>query len=99
MNGGLGRKGETEIECPFCGKGDIDITYVPPSVKVRKGPWGGSKPGVLGVSEVTIIHTSECPNCGKTRNEIKNGLEGKEIDHKKVLERLKKQGLPTQLEF
>lgn len=88
------------LKCPFCGKGDIEITYMPPSIKTKKGSWGGSKVGVIPVSGQTVVHTKSCPNCGKTNKEILKNLEGEgEIDHKKTIERIKKQGLPTEIKF
>jgi hypothetical protein len=91
------------LKCPFCGKGDIEITYTPPSTKTKSGPWGGSKADVIDVSGQTIIHTKCCPKCGKTNKEIMKNLEGEEDitkeDRKKIAERFKKQGLPTEIKF
>ena len=45
------------------------------------------------------IH-SKCPNCGASKKEIKEIMEyGEKVDHKELLKRLKREGLPTQLEF
>lgn len=91
------------LKCPFCNKGDIEITYIPFSTKTKKGPWGGYKSGVTEVSDNTIIHTEKCPNCGKSKKEIQKNLKGKEEiteeDRKKIIKRMKKQGLPTQIDF
>lgn len=43
----------------------------------------------------------DCPNCGKSKEEIKKAFEGKKeskpVKHNELLERLKKAGLPTRV--
>jgi len=93
----MGRENKT-VKCPFCGLGEIDIIYMPASLKARKGPWGGSKAGILEISEQIIVTTEKCSNCGKTKNEIKSALKkgtGKHLSHEERLRRLREAGLPT----
>ncbi len=97
---GLGRKGESEIECPFCGKAKVRMFhkegYLQPRVSRISA---GAKTTYHRVPDTYEV-LENCPNCGKTKKEIQKKLEGEEeLDHKKVLERMKKQGLPTRLEF
>ena len=96
-------KGESEIECPFCHKGKIKMFH-------KEGHLQPSFSRISAKSAVkyhrvpdTYEVLEDCPNCGKTKKEIQKLLEGeKEIteeDRKKIIERMKKQGLPTQIEF
>lgn len=91
------------LKCPFCGKGDIEVLYVPSSVRFKKGTYGGSKKGVIRSQEKTMVQTNKCPNCGKSDKEIQkktDGTEEKNItkeEHLKRLERLKAMGLPTKI--
>ena len=100
MSGGLGRKGEAEIECPFCKKAKIRMFhkegYLQPSFSRISAKSAVKYHRVPDTYEVL----ENCPNCGKTKKEIQKNLEGKtEIDHKKTVDRIKKQGLPTQIKY
>jgi hypothetical protein len=82
------------LECPFCHDKNIEAIHIPKQIKERKGTWGG-RPGKRTVPERYEIQ-SRCSKCGKTQKEIQKALkEGvKDIEkEKKILERLKKQGL------
>lgn len=98
--GGFGRKGGAEIECPFCKKGIVRMFhkegYLQPSFSRISAKSAVKYHRVPDTYEVL----EDCPNCGKTAKEIQKNLEGeREIDHKKVLKRIKKQGLPTRIEY
>jgi hypothetical protein len=84
------------IECPFCKKEAVKAIYYPPVLQMKK-----SRSAAAG-TKTKFYHTKEkweiisgCSNCGKSKEEIIKALKGKEIDLKKKLEELKKQGLPT----
>lgn len=88
------------LKCPFCKKGEIEAIYFPSVLRSRKGSWGGYKPKFERSADSIIITSDKCPNCRKTRKEIQKKIKGEEeMDHKKVVDRMKKQGLPTQIEF
>lgn len=92
---------EISLECPFCHKGQIKIRHEEGMVSYRmtRSAAAGSKPVKFRTSDRYYV-LEDCPNCGKTKKEIQEKLEGREeIDHKKLLERLKKQGMPTRIEF
>ncbi len=90
---------EIMIKCPFCKTGDITIDYIPSSVRLTKGPWGGSKPGIIRSSEKSSIREEKCPNCGKTKKEIQVKLDGKvEASHEERLKRIRDSGLPSRIE-
>ena len=97
---GLGRKGETLLECPFCGKAKIRVFHKEGYLQAKTSRISaGAKTTYHRVPDTYQV-LEDCPNCGKRRKEIERKLEGEEeIDHRKVLERMKRQGLPTRIEF
>jgi transposase-like protein len=58
------------LDCPFCKRGQISVTYYPSFKKFRKGPWGGSRVGVRKSADDFIINSPRCPVCGKTSEEL-----------------------------
>ena len=87
--------------CPFCDEGKIKVRHVP-ALKKEQFATGSA------FSKRTTTHTKEhyyvqgdCPNCGKSKEEIRKVFERKEesksIKHSELLERLKKAGLPTRV--
>jgi len=80
----------TKIPCENCGKETIEIKEIPPSKTYRRG-FTGRKGYVFHEGRVVYL-TKVCPNCGYKVGE-------KKIDHKKVIERMKRQGLPTVIEM
>jgi hypothetical protein len=89
------------MKCPFCNKGDIEILYVPSTVRPLKGPWGGSKPTLRRAQENVMVKSEKCPVCGKSQKEIEKGLEnevGNKVSHEESLKRLRESGLPTRIE-
>lgn len=102
MEGGLGRKGETEIECPFCKKGRLKVFhkegYLQPKVSRISA---GAKVTYHRVPDTYEV-LEDCPACGKKKKEIELELEGRYTDRdrlKKRVEQLKNQGIPTRLKF
>ncbi len=90
---------EIKIKCPFCKVGELTISYVPGSVRFKKGSWGGSRPGVIRSQEHSSIQEEKCPNCGKSKKEIQMKLDGEgEVSHEERLKRLRDSGLPTRVE-
>lgn len=99
---GLGRKGETEIECPFCHKGKIKMFH-------KEGHLQPKFSRIAAKSAVTYYRVpdtydviEDCPKCGKTKKEIQDVFEGKksvkELTHEERIKRLKDAGLPTVIE-
>jgi predicted RNA-binding Zn-ribbon protein involved in translation (DUF1610 family) len=98
---GLGRHGEVEMECPFCGKGKINVFH-------KEGHLQGRKSSIAAGSKITFhrrpdeYHVSQdCPKCGKTKKEIERAFETgitKDQSHDARLKRLKEAGLPTRIE-
>jgi predicted RNA-binding Zn-ribbon protein involved in translation (DUF1610 family) len=93
-------KENLQMKCPFCGKGDIEVLFVPSSVRFKKGPYGGSRGGAIRSQEATLVQT-DCPTCGKTKQEIEKALRDgvtKEVSKEERLKRLMDSGLPTRIE-
>jgi len=90
---------EQLTNCPFCGKLSIKILHIPHVVnKFASGCRAGGKRTFIQEEKYNVI--SGCEECGKSKKEVEKTLnQGKEIDHKEVVKRIKKQGLPTRIEF
>jgi hypothetical protein len=102
MERGLGRKGELALECPFCRKGKIKVFhkegYLQPKVSRISA---GSKATYHRVPDTYEV-LEACPRCGRSKKEIRRAFESgetKDIPHEERLERIRKAGLPTRLEF
>ena len=87
---------DVELECPFCHKKGVKAKYFPPSIQSRSSrSAAGKKTKIYRVPE-RYEGITDCPHCGKKSHEIekalRNGVKDPEKE-KKILERLKKQGL------
>ncbi len=86
-----------DLECPFCRKIGVKATFIPAffQAAVSRSSASGSKTKFFKTKEKYEVQ-SECPNCGKSAKEIQLALnEGKKDPEKdkKILKRLKEQGL------
>lgn len=88
------------IKCPFCEKGEIDITIISEHMSVHTSRAAGRRARIPNYHAERIEIHNKCPNCCKSKKEIKEYLEKgkKPMTHKERLERLKKRGLPLVLE-
>jgi rubredoxin len=94
-------KDET-VNCPLCNRGKIEITIIPEHYSYHSARAFGKVKRIPVVHPERVTIHNKCPNCGASKSEIKEALEHgqtKKKSHKELMERLKKQGLPTQLEF
>lgn len=93
---------ETEeiIDCPFCKKAKINVTYVHPYTS-----WSVSSISA-GSKRTKFYHDekykvqNKCPDCGKSKQEIKEALERgttKQLSHGEMIKRLKDAGIPTRI--
>lgn len=91
-------KRRINFKCPFCRKGDIVADYFSSEVRLNKGTWGGSKPGIIRSAENLYVLSEKCPVCGKSSKEIKSAYEnGVEKSHQERLERIQATGMPTKI--
>lgn len=90
---------ELLIDCPFCEKAKIKVRHKPSVTtrKLSKTATFGSRYNLIKTKEIYQV-LEDCPNCKKTKKEIEKRLkEGKPLDHKKLLERIKALGGPTRI--
>lgn len=91
---------ELLMDCPFCEKAKIKVRHKPAVAMKKRSVTGtmGSRYS-LKISKEIYDVTEDCPNCGKTREEIKKRLiEGKPMDREAILKRIKDMGLdPTKV--
>lgn len=88
---------DEEIKCPFCLEGKILVTIIPEHYSTHAArAFGRVKRIPVHHSEKVIVN-NKCPNCGKSKNEIKEVIERgktKVLSHKERIAMLKKRGLP-----
>ena len=59
------------LECPFCKKGIIKFLYKPSVYSAKRTSCrAGKSTTIRKSSDEVIITTQECPECGKTAEEI-----------------------------
>jgi len=88
------------IECPFCGRESIKVLRIPFVKQVTSSKCrAGGKNTKIQKSGDEIL--SGCSECGKTKEEVINVLEGndKKMTDEQKLKRLRDAGLPTTMEF
>jgi sarcosine oxidase delta subunit len=94
-------QGEMEIECPFCSKGKIIMYHKEGYLQAKTSRISaGAKVTMRRVGDKYIVKTN-CPNCGKTKEEIERAFdtgETKQVSHEERLKRLRESGLPTRVE-
>lgn len=97
---GLGRKGETELECPFCHKGKVKTFHKEGYMQARTSRISGRKATRSHQRAETHKVMEDCPNCGAKKKDIQAWYDGTYKEprtHKEKIERLKKRGLPLVL--
>lgn len=91
-----------KVRCPFCDKGEIDAVYTPARVERRISRGSGiNKTTPTWIDERYEV-IKDCPNCGKTANQIEKALskgaeESKPPSREQILKRLRDAGLPTKV--
>jgi hypothetical protein len=91
---------EVKLECPFCGKMGISAKYIPPSLGSKSSrSASGSKTQIFRVKE-RYEAISGCKFCKKSDVEVARAMREGKTDvekEKKVLQRLKEQGFPSEI--
>lgn len=86
---------ELSMDCPFCEKAKVKVRHKPSIISKKRSVTAtmGSKYSLHQSKEVYEI-LDDCPNCHKTKEEIKKRLiEGKPMDREAVLKRMRDMGL------
>ena len=85
-----------KLKCPFCEKDTIDAIYIPPVLQSATSRTSAKSITKFYQTKEKYEIQSGCSNCGKSQKEVEKTLkEGKEDTkkEKKIMERLKSQGL------
>jgi len=94
---GLARKGEKELECPFCNVGKIKTFYKEGYRQAHTSRISGRQATRSFQRPETYEILEDCPKCCATRKDIQAFFDGKyqkKISNEERIERLKKRGLP-----
>lgn len=97
---GLARKGEIELDCPFCGKAKVKVFHKEGYMQARTSRISaGAKTKRYAVPDFYEV-LEDCPNCGAKKKDIRDSFDGKykkKVTHSERLEMWKKRGLPLVL--
>ncbi len=86
---------ELLMDCPFCEKAKVKVRHIPSIIMKKRSKTAsmGSRYNYHQSKEIYDV-LEDCPNCGKTKEEIKKRLiEGKPMDREAVLKRMREMGL------
>lgn len=90
------------VPCPFCDNGIVRVIHVPFLKKDNMSTTvGGRRAKTASSSAENYQVLQDCPNCGATASKIEKALNSsqdyKRPSREKVLERMRKAGLPTRI--
>jgi hypothetical protein len=97
---GLARKGEKELECPFCSVGKIKTFYKEGYKQAHTSRISGRQATRSFQRPETYEVLEDCQNCGAKRKDIQAFFDGKyqkKVSNEERIERLKKRELPLVL--
>lgn len=99
---GLGRKGEMELECPFCHKGKVKTFHKEGYLQAKTSRISaGAKTKYYKAPDIYEV-LEDCPNCGRKKKEIQKAFDGeistKQMSHEERIRKMKAAGLPTSFE-
>lgn len=99
---GLARKGEIELECPFCHRGKVKTFHKEGYLQAKTSRISAGAKTKYYKTPDTYEVLEDCPNCGKKKREIQKALDGeistKRISHEERLKKIEEAGLPTNIE-
>ena len=99
---GLGRKGEMELECPFCRKGKVKTFHKEGYLQAKTSRISAGAKTKYYKTPDTYEVLEDCPNCGRKKKEIQKAFDGeistKQMSHEKRIKKMKEAGLPTSFE-
>lgn len=97
---GLARKGEKELECPFCKKGKVKTFYKEGYMQARTSRISGRQATRSHQRPEAHEILEDCPSCGAKKKDIQDYYDGKykkKISHEERVKLWKKRGLPLVL--
>lgn len=91
-----------KIDCPFCGKNNVDVIYTPSMRIESRQSFGRSHTkSVVRHSKEKYEVRNDCPDCGASAKKIQNylntGEDFKKPSRKEILERMRSAGLATRI--
>ena len=98
---GLARKGEKELECPFCKKGKVKTFYKEGYMQAHTSRISGRQATRSFQRPEINEMLEDCPYCGAKKKDIQAYYDGKykkKITHEERIAMLKKRGLPLVLD-
>jgi hypothetical protein len=100
MSIGIARRGEMQLECPFCRKAKVKVFHKEGYMQAKTSRISaGARVTRHAVPDFYEV-LEDCPGCGAKRKDIRDFFEGKykrKISHEEGIELLKKRGLPLVL--
>lgn len=89
-----------EIECPFCKKGKINVTIKSEYYSYHTSHISAKNQKIPVYHPERIEVNSSCPNCGKSKAEIKEAIKQGTLglSHEDRVKRLRDAGIPTRIE-
>lgn len=87
-----------EVECPFCNKAKVSVTYIAGYMSWRVSRISAGSKRTRFFHDPKIKVNSSCPNCKASRQDIKDALERgvtNKLSHEERIKRFKERGLPT----
>jgi hypothetical protein len=90
------------VPCPFCDDGTVRVIHIPFLKKDNiSSTVGGKRSKTFSSSAENYSVLEDCPNCGAKSDRIEKTLNSdkdyKRPSRNKILERIKKEGLPTRV--
>lgn len=87
--------------CPFCSNGIIRVIHVPKLKQQRFASGSAFSKMTTTYSQENYRVIDDCPNCHASKEKIEKALNSgedyKKPSRNKILERMKKSGLPTRI--
>lgn len=89
------------VKCPFCQKGDIEVTITSDWYSEGRAHAAGRSAMIPQYHPEKIEVHNKCSECGKSKRELKEAIAKgttKQLSHEERLKRLKEAGLPSVIE-
>ena len=95
-------RGLITVKCPFCDEGDIKVFYEPQQKRSNlTNTVGGRRTKVFRISKEKYDVQNDCPHCNASKKKIEKALISNvnynAPSREKILERMRKAGLPTRI--
>lgn len=98
---GVGRAELKELDCPFCKKGKVKVSFKESYIQASASSISAGKKYSYSKRPETWEILEDCPECGAKKNDIQDMYDGKKKPESKEerRKRLMAAGIPTQIEI